>query len=179
MDDKMPPFTGKLYQFIGLAERVSLGGAILSMFLKRFGTESDTLLILSLTTLSTVYFLSAFKPGGSVEPPPADQKSGDTLDLLVKIIAPKVGWIGCSVAVVGILFYLQGMKGYEQMLMIGGGTLAIVSAPLGIAFLKGNKLQLLMRTMPLATLFSLFINEGWWLRHDILTVTLSFLHVGA
>ena len=153
---KTSPFAEKLYKIIGLAERVLLAGAIVALLLNRFENGNGAkLLTLSLGSLACLYFLRAFQPQSYIEPRPADsdQKMGMS-DLLLQAIAPKVGWIGCSVATIGILFYLNGMKGQQQMLILGGGTLAIVSVMLGIAFLKGNKLvaQLLMRTVPLCAM---------------------------
>lgn len=150
---KTSPFAEKLYKIIGLAERVLLAGAIIALLLNRFEKGNGAqLLTLSLGSLAVVYFLRAYQPQQHSEEKPADdnQKSG-MFDLLLQTIAPKVGWIGCSVATMGILFYLQGMKGQEQILLLGGGTLTIVNVMLGIAFLKGKKLvgQLFMRTVPL------------------------------
>jgi hypothetical protein len=148
----MPSFVEKLYKLTSLAERIFLAAAIIALLLKRVNLDGSSLLTFSLGALSALYFLTAFKPQPYVEEPHAegDQRLG-MLDLLLQAIAPKVGWIGCSVATLGILFYLQAMKGQEQILLLGGGTLAIVNVMLGIAFLKGNKLvsQLLMRTVPL------------------------------
>ncbi|MBS1554830.1 MAG: hypothetical protein JSU09_07880 [Bacteroidetes bacterium] len=150
---KTSPFAEKLYKIIGLAERVLLAAAIIALLLNRFEKGNGAqLLTLSLGSLAAIYFLRAYKPQSYAEEKPAD---GDPkfgmFDLVLQTIAPKVGWIGCSVTTLGILFYLQAMKGQEQILLLGGGTLAIVNVMLGIAFLKGNKLvsQLLMRTVPL------------------------------
>jgi len=150
---KSSSFAEKLYKIIGLAERTLLAAAIIALLLNRFEKGNGAqLLALSLGSLAVIYFLRAYQPPQYAEEKTqaADQKLG-MLDLLLQPTAPKVGWIVCSVATIGILFYLQGFKGYEQMLLLAGGTMAIVNVMLGIAFLKGNKQvsQLLMRTLPL------------------------------
>ncbi|MFM7855511.1 MAG: hypothetical protein ACKO96_27195 [Flammeovirgaceae bacterium] len=148
----MTGLADKLFKLSNLAERVFLAGAIISMLLKRMGTDSGSLLTLSLAGLAVLYFLSAYKPQ-SYLPKEAggEQEKWGVSDLLLYAIAPKVAWIGCSVATIGILFYLQEMKGRGQMLILGGSSLAMVTILLGIGFFKGNKLvsQLLMRTVPL------------------------------
>lgn len=153
---KSAPFAEKLYKIIGLAERILLAGAIIAFLLNRFEKGNGAeLLTLSLGSLACIYFLRTYQPPSYAKQRPEDgaQKLG-MLDLLLQTIAPKVGWIGSSVAVVGILFYLQLFKGADQILLIGGVTLAIVSAMLAVSFLKGNKLavQLLMRTVPLCVM---------------------------
>jgi energy-converting hydrogenase Eha subunit B len=161
----MTGFADKLFKLTNLAERVFLAGAIIAILLKRLGSNSDSLLILSLTALAILYFLSAYKPQPYLpREAGGEQEKWSVGDLVLQAIAPKVGWIGCSVATIGTLFYLQEMKGKEQMLILASVTLAIVNILLGISFFKGNKLigQLLMRTVPLCLMAFYLLSKLPW-----------------
>lgn len=149
---KVSPFATKLYKLLELAEKVFLATSVLALALKRFDVQSNELLILALGGLSTVYFLMAQRPAIQTE----DTESKEIpklgfFDLLVTTIAPKVGWISCSVAVVGILFWYQKWEGFKEMLLLGGSTLFVVSLLVAYGVINGNKAftVLLMRAVPL------------------------------
>lgn len=149
---KVSPFATKLYKLLELAEKVFLAASVVALALKRFDIPSNELLILALGGLSTVYFLMAQRPAKQTE----DNESEESpkpgfFDLLVTTIAPKVGWISCSVAVVGILFWYQKWEGFKEMLLLGGSTLFVVSLLVSYAVINGNKALtvLLTRAVPL------------------------------
>jgi hypothetical protein len=151
---KVSPFITMLYQFLELGEKLFLGASMVAFGLMRFDFKANEILILALGGLSAVYFLLANKPPLETEDKPTDENPNlGFFDLLITSIAPKVGWIGCSVVVIGILFWYQKWEGFKEMLLLGGGTLFIVSLLLTYAFINGNKAvtHLLMR----ATLFFL------------------------
>lgn len=163
---KVSPFASKLYKLLELAEKIFLAIAVLALVLKRLDVQSNELLILALGGLSTVYFLMTQRPAleiGNTES--EDSAKLGFFDLLVTSIAPKVGWISCSVAVVGILFWYQKWEGFKQMLLLGGSTLVVVSLLVGYAVIKGNKalIVLLMRTVSLCLICaSLLSKDGFF-----------------
>ncbi|MFM7429738.1 MAG: hypothetical protein ACKO1F_07545 [Flammeovirgaceae bacterium] len=163
---KVSPFATKLYKLLELTEKVFLATSVLALALKRFDVQSNDLLILALGGLSTVYFLMAQRPAIQTEDTDSEEipKLG-FFDLLVTTIAPKVGWISCSVAVVGILFWYQKWEGFKQMLLLGGSTLVVVSLLVGYAVIKGNKalIVILMRTVSLCLICaSLLSKDGFF-----------------
>jgi hypothetical protein len=97
------------------------------------------ILTIGFSSLAAVYFLSAFT---RVSIPAGNQHSTNAL-LLYKLI-----YISTSVILIGVLFYILQMEGYQNMLMIGCGTLGI--GVLGAAILVGtNKANMVILKRPL------------------------------
>ena len=115
---------------------------------------NSPVILISLGGLSIAFFLYAYRPADLERP--EGEKFGFT-ELLALIVLPKAMWIGCSVATVGILFFLLqfGNEGYKQMLLIGCSTLAF-GLILIVAFLvmgvKGTRtlIPVSFRALPLA-----------------------------
>lgn len=151
MSQPYTPFSTKLFKLLDLAERVFLGATIVALFFRRMEMEIGSLLMIAMSGLAIVYFLKPQQPPELIQEESDDEQPKLSFaDLLVKTIVPKVGWIGCSVAVIGILFWFQGLKGSHEMLLLGGGTLGIASLVLTYAVVTGTKtlMPLLMRALP-------------------------------
>jgi uncharacterized membrane protein YfcA len=118
------PFVGKLKTLFPILEIVCIAGFVLGFLLKKqdypIGGE---IIMLSLSALAGIYFLSAYLPPDVRPAEESEQKAG-FLRLFGRTIAPKVLGIGSAVMVVGILFAVQQMKGSEQMLLVASATLA-------------------------------------------------------
>jgi uncharacterized membrane protein YfcA len=118
------PFVGKLKTYFPILEIVCIAGFVLGFLLKKqdypIGGE---IIMLSLSALAGIYFLSAYLPPDARPAEESEQKAG-FLTLFGRTIAPKVLGIGSAVMVVGILFAVQQMKGSEQMLLVASATLA-------------------------------------------------------
>jgi hypothetical protein len=111
------------------------------------------LLILSLSGLATIFFLSAYMP---IEIQREGEEKLNFTDLFVYGIAPKILGIGSAVIATGLLFYLLSLKGYAQMLLVGSATTGAVSFLVLMLALQNQKylkplLPFLYRGIPLAT----------------------------
>lgn len=151
MSEPYSPFYNKLFKLLDLAERIFLGATIVALLLRRMEMEIGSLLIITMGGLAAVYFLKPQQRIEHIQESEGEQPKLGFADLLIKTTIPKVGWIGCSVAVVGILFSFQGFNGSQEMLLIAGGTLGIASLVLTYAVVTGTKTltPLLMRAVPL------------------------------
>lgn len=117
------PFISKLKTFFSIAEIVCVVGFVLGFLLKKqdypIGGE---IVMLSLSALAGIYFLSAYLPPDARPEGEPDQRLG-FMSLLGRTIAPKVLGIGSAVVVIGILFTLNHFEGSKQMLTIGIATI--------------------------------------------------------
>ncbi|NOS56228.1 MAG: hypothetical protein HOP37_08215, partial [Cyclobacteriaceae bacterium] len=92
-----------------------------------------------------------------------DQRLG-FMSLLGRTIAPKVLGIGSAVMVVGILFAVQQMKGSNEMLLVGSGSLAIASL-VGLVSMASDETArkvigpLLLRAVPLLLIGVYFLSK--------------------
>jgi hypothetical protein len=127
-----PPlnFQQSLRKILTVVLYVSLALAVLGVLLKmQQQSYSDSILMVSLSALAGVLFLSAHMPIPIAE--------GLKPDLYATIMS-KVLYIGSSVTIVGILFTLLHLKGAPDMMLIGclsAGAASIVS---GVLFLKNG-----------------------------------------
>lgn len=162
MDDPKPSFPTLLYGWLQKAEKFLLAGAAVALILKYIGKPVDQLLTISLSGLAMVYFLSAFSP-----PKPSDtsgeQKLGFT-DLLFATILPKLAGIGSAVAIIGLLFGLQHLPGYTEMLNMGLFATGGASVLIIIGLAMGNErakslLTVLYRLIPLAIISALLLRQ--------------------
>lgn len=121
----------KPLEYLGLAGTLA---GLAMMYLQQGG--SLEVLIIGMSPLSVAYFLRAFVPMELQH----DDRGGvplEVIDLLGNTIIPKVSMIGCSVALIGILFEVLHLHG-RQMLLIGCSTLAI-SIAVAILLLLRNQ----------------------------------------
>jgi hypothetical protein len=114
-------FSSRLFSFLSLVEKIALAVAFTGIGFKYLHLAgADMMLMLSLTVLAGVYFLTAYKPPVKTEGgQPADEPPAGFATLLAATILPKVAWIACAVLVIGILFRLLHLNGVTEMLMIG------------------------------------------------------------
>jgi hypothetical protein len=110
----------------------------------------SALIILSLNTLATLYFFSAFSV-------PKDENANG-----LEIFINKLASFSSSVAIIGILFRLQHWPGYNNMIILGCITL-IILIPV-ILIIKSKKPDLtifnqrLIIRLALVAVLGLFIN---------------------
>jgi hypothetical protein len=152
MEAPRQSFSDKLNFILSRAEQALLGLALIGLVLRYANLPWTMVLTVSLAGLAIVFFLSAFTP-------PDHRKLTESpilgfKDLLAFTIAPKVLGISCAVSAIGILFFLQGLKGYQQMVMIGGVAIAFGLLILGYGFMTDTKnirtmMPLVYRAVPL------------------------------
>jgi hypothetical protein len=137
METPGPSLSGKLSFYLSRAEQALLGLALIGLVLKYANLPWTMVLTISLAGLTAVFFLSAFTP------PDQQKLAENTLlsfkDLLAFTIAPKVLGISCAVSAIGILFFLQNLKGHQQLVMIGGVSIAFGLLVLGYGFMTDTK----------------------------------------
>jgi hypothetical protein len=126
--------TGEIITLIGIA----VGLALLYM------QQQVALQVLNIfmSVLAAIFFLRGYQPRSAAN---GDGPRPGFLELLAATIVPKVGWIGCAVVTIGILFYLLGLKGTQEMLMIGTLVLTAALALIGLfAIIKPDRVSGLM-----------------------------------
>ncbi len=99
------------------------------------------LLTVALLGLATYYFLSAFQRPAPDQPAPASPPG------LTTIILRKIGWIGSSAAVVGILYFLRHWPGSGPLLAVGGCSALMTTLPVLLQYLKSQDRRLLMAAL--------------------------------
>lgn len=155
MEERRQSFSDRLRFYLSRAEQALLALALIGLILRYANLPWTTVVMLALSGLACVFFLSAYLPPEPVE---ADKNTRlGFKDLLMLTILPKVMGIACSVSAIGILFFLLGLKGYRQMVMIGGGTIVIGLLILGIGFITETRniksmMPMLHRGIPLVLL---------------------------
>jgi len=158
------PFVSKLKTYFPILEIVCIAGFVLGFLLKKqdypIGGE---IIMLSLSALAGIYFLSAYLPPDARPEGEPDQRLG-FMSLLGRTIAPKVLGIGSAVVVIGILFSVQQMKGSNEMLLVGSGSLAIASL-IGLVSMASDETArkvvapLLLRAVPLLLIGVYFLSK--------------------
>jgi hypothetical protein len=143
----------KLTKYLPFIEKIcwtALGVGLLLTMLQ----IDKTVALVSLLGLGCTFFLLAYRPA---DIPQHEGERFGFSELLGLMIVPKVLWIGSSVSVVGISFYLLELnkEGYTRMLMIGGLTGIIATLILAILFVMSVKhlktvLPILLRALPLS-----------------------------
>ena len=161
MEEPRPTFSTLLYGWLQKAEKFLLAGAVLALILRYTGYPVDQLLTISLSGLAMVYFLSAFSPPKPVETEGDERKSG-FIDLFFGTTLPKLAGIGSAVAIIGVLFALQHLNGYTEMLNLGLLASGGVSVLIVIGLAMGNERAKLLtptlyRLVPLAIISAFFL----------------------
>jgi hypothetical protein len=159
-----PTFAGKLYTYLPILEKVAIAVFALGMILKYMNINGNTLIQISLSALAGIYFLSAYKP------PAIDRQEGEPIggfkELLGLTILPKLLGISCAVGIIGIQFYLLGLKGFEQMAMIGGTVITLALVVMGGLYATGTKnlesnFPMVLRAVPIMILcVYIFMQNG-------------------
>lgn len=144
---------GFIFKFLPWIEMFGLVLLAIAIILTLIKLPGDELLMVSMATLATVFFLYA-------QAPPEARKDEDApfgfKELLANVIAPKVFWISTSVCTIGILFYALGFQKitWQQMLLIGAPSLAISILLQATFFIGGTPARAsfqssLLRGMPI------------------------------
>jgi len=128
----------KIVRNLHWVEKIAIALLFLCGLLAALGKEAEAqgLLMVSLGTLSTVFFLYANAPPQGIDK--TEQPMGFK-ELLTLLIIPKVLWISLAISTIGILFYFLNLKGYNEMLLIGGTSLLFALVLLAVLFLNGAK----------------------------------------
>jgi hypothetical protein len=153
------PFPSKLFSLLSILEKIAIVVALLGVAFNylRF-TGANMLLMIGLSTLAGVYFLTGFRPPEKADD---EQKLGFAA-LLATTILPKVSWIACAVLVIGIQFHLLHLPGATQQLQIGALAGAAAAVIFGFLVSQGNEhaksqIGVLYRLVPMLIITSYFL----------------------
>lgn len=154
MSDIQTILYAKASKYLPWIERFFFAAGVVGAVLSLAGMPAADIIFVSLSSLSVVYFLNAFRPpqdGG----PDATREPMGFRDLLASSIIPKVLWISCSTSIIGILFAILRLEGHDQMLMIGGSSTVMGIVLLAFISIGGTKPSkelrpVLMRAIPIA-----------------------------
>ena len=163
---RVSPLMAVIFRLLNYVEIIGLAAAGVGYAMLYSSMRgAPEILTISLSVLAAVFFLRGYQP------PAPQQKDGDDAqllgfsDLLSATILPKVGWIACSVATVGIQFRLLNLKGNDEMLIIGCSVLIIALFLSGILIVSkpersAGLMQLVYRAVPLCMVgLYLFMNK--------------------
>lgn len=144
------PMTAQILNYLPLAEKVFLAGLGAGFVLMYLALDSNVT-YLSLSVLSAVYFLQAYKPPKSQS---EEEKPSGFVGLLVFSILPKVMWISASISLIGIMFHLLALTGAMEMIRLGATTIGTGLFILTILFFNGAKgtkanVPILFRVVPI------------------------------
>lgn len=107
-------------------EMISIAILVIAILFKYLETKGyPELISISLTTLAVTNYLIAFSP-----------TQGETS--LTFIITQKIGFISCSIAIVGIMFTELSLPGNTTMLAIGGVTVGLACLSTGVLYFQKN-----------------------------------------
>lgn len=128
---RVSPFMLLIFKVLGYAEIIALIGTAIAIYMLYAKIPTALEIInLSMSVLAAVFFLRAYQPVDGPPPTKEDDRPKGFTALLGQTIAPKVCWISSAINVVGIQFYLMGLKGAGEMLLIGvtagGAAIALV-----------------------------------------------------
>lgn len=150
--------TSKISAILPIVEKVFLLLLVLGSVLFLLDVSiSKTVISIGLGGLAITFFITSFIPielYNSQEEADEDQPYGQ-LHLLSLIIAPKVLWIGSSIAIFGLLMYLVNpeIQSFHKLLGIGAGSIIICVLLIAIASLNSIKIRkpvqlILLRAIP-------------------------------
>ncbi len=99
---------------------------------------ASEMVMIGLSTLAGVFFITAFMIPAAIEKAHQQETSKTFIDLLILIVW-KVMHISLAVATIGLLFYLLHLEGFSQMMLIGTMTLVIALLLSGFLILQRNE----------------------------------------
>jgi hypothetical protein len=140
----MNPIIKLLPKILVWTELAGIIITVAGMLFKVFNyTGFGSLLMVGIMTLATTYFLSAYTV---VELPQSNEKSSfaDLLPLILR----KVMFIGLAVYWVGFLFAILHLKGANEMITIGMGTL-VIGAAVAMVLVLGRRERMVALRDPL------------------------------
>jgi hypothetical protein len=156
---KQPPFVLMLRKVLMPAEIAATALSVAGLILSFIGNPIEIALVLGLSTLATVYFLSGYLPTDAAGPPDDRGFAG-----LLPIITSKVVGIGMAVCCIGVLFHSLGLTGNGQMLLIGTSSVAL-AVIINVFLVFGNPGRLplvrgsLLRGIPVALISGYFLSQ--------------------
>lgn len=163
---RVSPFMALIFKIEGIAEIVALVATAIGVYML-YAKHPAAILVLnpSMSVLAAVFFLRAYQPVDGPPPIKDEERPKGFAALLGQTIAPKVSWISSAINVVGIQFYLMGLKGAGEMLLIGVTAGAVAVALVGLFVATNNRwiptfMPMFYRVIPtwLAALY-LFIDK--------------------
>lgn len=152
----------KIYPYFQQIEMALWAGVAVGLLLRLTSIPSETVLVVSCSSLAVLYFLSTYQ----TDVVKTGQEKSGFLDLIYSTIVPKASWMSLAVGSIGILFYVTHKKGYQEMLQLGlyGTAITTILLFIGMALNKNYSkanIPVLYRTIPLM-LVSLYLlwSEG-------------------
>ena len=121
-------------------------------------TGAQQLLMIGLSTLASVFFLTANTLPPAIEKTLTETTKKSFFDTLLNFIW-KIMHIALSVSVIGLLFYLLNLNGYTQMILIGTTILIIALLLSGIFIIQKNDYLLLFKAALIKGLLIAFISS--------------------
>jgi hypothetical protein len=167
MEARHTAFSEKLGTYLKYAE---IGALIVSVFgltlIYSNVSQGMEVLMIGMGALAGIYFLYGFTLPPLLVVPDAGPEASKKgfIDLLPSVLR-KVAYIGCSVAVIGLLFEHLQRPGSEQLLMIGGVTLLISCLLSGIMILISNASIVWLRGPLLRGVPILVFVSYWFFMH--------------
>lgn len=145
------PINEKIAKYLYPAETFFVGLLTVGILLPKFDISSDEVIMISLSGLAIIFFLSAYRP---LEIKIGQGDKLEFKEMLYLTILPKILWIACSVMTIGILFNILNMPGSKNMLVIGSSTALVILILFGVFFLSEEKhikatIPILYRAVPL------------------------------
>lgn len=145
----VPSFVTLLPKIIDKVEIIALVVTFLGVALKYMSIPAgDQLLIMGLMTISMTLFLRAF-----MMLPPTQHR--------YLTLVNKLGYISAASATVGILFRLMHFEGAQEMLIVGGGSLAVVIGVTGLMSLLYEDTFAILKPM-LTRIIPIFLLSGYF-----------------
>lgn len=141
--------------FLPWIERAAIALLIAAGIMTLLKIPADEMIMLSMATLSVVFFLNT---RSMTAPEPKEGEQFGLSELLGFVILPKILWIGASVSVIGILFFILEFAGYGEMLMVGASSLTMGILILAVLISTGSQNLLpiyqpvLIRVLPVMAL---------------------------
>jgi hypothetical protein len=157
-----PPVPSFLFKFVGVVEILAAAGTLAGLGFKYLNFPGGAeMLLLSITALSIIYFMKAFRPPG--ERREHEGHKGGFGYLFSSVVLPKLGWIACSVTLVGIMYAVLHLRGGGEMLTVGTSVLGLCVVATFYFLATGSNdrglVRMLYRALPIGLIgIYLFIN---------------------
>lgn len=145
----VPNFVTLLAKIIDKVEIIALVVTFLGVALQYMSMPAgDQLLIMGLMTISITLFLRAF-----MMLPPTQHPYLSLVN--------KLGYIAAASATIGILFRLMHFEGAQEILIVGGGSLAVVIGVTGLMSLLYEDTLAILKPM-LTRIIPIFLLSGYF-----------------
>ncbi|MBS1976728.1 MAG: hypothetical protein JST46_05130 [Bacteroidetes bacterium] len=134
--EQKPAGMNVLYGFLKKGELVLIAVLVVLLIMHRMGYDTSQSVQIAFMVLAAVYFLMAYKPPAAPGETSTEKKG--FAELLFLTILPKMGWIACSVLIVGVMFRLLHLPGAAEMMMIGTVAGLVPIALIGMGLVQGS-----------------------------------------